>query len=124
MIRLIKLILRTILSQRSIDRLRRIRAILIREQRRVRYQLRRKPRFPPVVYEPRPIVLISACKDAEFAGDNPYNGGTKLFNLWAKLIRQNGLEAYIVTYDGKYQSWLIDHQPHISLETMKQWVKE
>lgn len=69
----------------------------------------------------RPIVLLSACADKEQTGDFKYNGGIKFFNMCAKLLRSKGFLAYIVTYDGKYQPWMIDHQPHISLQTAREW---
>jgi hypothetical protein len=48
-----------------------------------------------------------------------YNGGTKLYNLWVKLLRQNNLNAQIATINGKYDHWLIDHQPVISYSEIK-----
>lgn len=72
----------------------------------------------------RPIILISACVDKKNTGDFIYNGGIKLFNLWAKLLRSKGFLAYLVTYDGKYQPWMIDHQPCISLELASKWKKQ
>jgi hypothetical protein len=57
-------------------------------------------------------------------GDGKYNGGTKLYNLFVKLLRAHGYEAYIATYDGKYEHWLIEHQPHVSLETVREWKVE
>lgn len=71
----------------------------------------------------RPIILLSACADKEQTGDFKYNGGIKFFNMCAKLLRSKGFLAYIVTYDGKYQPWMIDHQPHISLQTAREWKK-
>jgi predicted O-methyltransferase YrrM len=68
-----------------------------------------------------PIILISSCKDASQGGDFKYNGGVKLYNLWVKLLRANGYQAFIVTYNGTYQPWLIQHQPHVSLDTVRQW---
>lgn len=43
-----------------------------------------------------------------------YNGGVKLQNLWVKLLRENGTEAYIATPDGTFDRWLVNHQPVIS----------
>lgn len=43
-----------------------------------------------------------------------YNGGTKIYNLWVKLLRQHGYEACISTVDGHYDPWLVNHQPVIS----------
>lgn len=68
-----------------------------------------------------PIILISSCKDPSHGGDYKYNGGVKLYNLWVKLLRANGYPAFIVTHDGTYQQWLVEHQPHVSLETVQQW---
>lgn len=72
----------------------------------------------------RPIILVSACENSMHGGGYRYNGGVKLFNLWVKLLRAHGYEAYIVTYDGSYTPWLIEHQPHISLDTVRQWEGE
>lgn len=72
-----------------------------------------------------PIILISACRDKQQGGEfYKYNGGGKLANLWVKLLRAHGYEAYMVTYSGGYQPWLIEHQPHISLDTVKHWKNE
>lgn len=49
-----------------------------------------------------------------------YNGGTKLYNLWVKLLRDYGYEAFIATMDGQYDKWLINHQPVISYEDVNQ----
>lgn len=78
--------------------------------------------FPPPNLS-RPIILLSAAVDEKNTGDKLYNGGVKLFNLWAKLLRSQGFLAYVVTYDGLYQSWMCDHQPHISIEIAKKWKK-
>jgi len=43
-----------------------------------------------------------------------YNGGTKIYNLWAKLLRGKGLDAYLATEDGSFEEWLAFHQPVIS----------
>ncbi len=63
----------------------------------------------------RPVIFISACMSPDKGGGWRCNGGIKEFNCLVKLLRQRGYEAYIVTYDGTYEPWLIDHQPHISL---------
>jgi hypothetical protein len=67
----------------------------------------------------KPVIFISACMDEENQGGWKYNGGIKEFNCLAKLLRLHGYEAYIVTYDGQYEPWLIDHQPHISLQEFR-----
>lgn len=71
----------------------------------------------------RPIILFSSCVDKEQTGDFKYNGGVKFYNLCVKLLRSKGFLAYVVTYDGKYEPWMINHQPHISLQTVKEWKK-
>lgn len=76
-----------------------------------------------VISKERPIILFSSCVDSERTGDFKYNGGVRGYNLWAKLLRSKGFESYIVTYDGKYEVWMNDHQPHISLKTAEQWKK-
>lgn len=68
-----------------------------------------------------PIILISSCENMQRSGDFKYNGGVKVYTLWTKLLRANGYQAFIVTYDGNYQPWLIEHQPHVSLETVHRW---
>jgi glycosyltransferase involved in cell wall biosynthesis len=89
---------------------------------------RRLPKSSPSLQkkliEKKPIILFSSCENSLRTGDIKYNGGIKVYNLWAKLLRQHGYEAYIVTYDGRYQPWLIEHQPCVSLATVKQWKKE
>lgn len=64
----------------------------------------------------RPVILISSANDAQSTGDAPFNGGVKLYALWVKLLRQHGYPAYVVTYDGKYTEWLMDHPlPFLSI---------
>ena len=63
----------------------------------------------------KPVIFISACESQKITGGWKYNGGIKEFNYLVKLLRTKGYEAYIVTYDGKYEPWLIEHQSHISL---------
>jgi len=43
-----------------------------------------------------------------------YNGGSKIYTLWTKLLRKNGFDAYIATQDGSYEKWLVKHEPVIS----------
>lgn len=76
-----------------------------------------------IISKERPIILFSSCIDEEQTGDIKFNGGVRGYNLWAKLLRANGFESYIVTYDGKYQTWMNEHQPHISLKTAAEWKK-
>lgn len=52
------------------------------------------------------------------------NGGTKLYNLWVKLLRENSYDAYIATVDGKYDRWLINHQPVVSIKTVLDFEKK
>lgn len=65
----------------------------------------------------KPIILIG--------GSNLYlgkfNGGVKHLNLWTKIIRENGYEAYLVTQNGTFESWLIEHQPVISYAKAEKW---
>jgi hypothetical protein len=68
--------------------------------------------------------MISSCGSATNTGSARFNGGYKLYNLWVKLLRQNGYEAYIVTWDGSYSPWLIEHQPVVSLNQFRKWQKE
>jgi len=53
-----------------------------------------------------------------------YNGGVKVLNLWAKLLRKYDYESYLVTQNGNYDKWLIEHQPVISFDLAKKWKKE
>ncbi|MFH1457237.1 MAG: glycosyltransferase [Patescibacteria group bacterium] len=72
----------------------------------------------------KPIFFASACVDQEKSGSWKYNGGIKELNYLVKLLREKGYEAYMVTYDGKYEKWLIEHQPHISIQEFKEIMKE
>lgn len=70
----------------------------------------------------KPIILFGGGGD--ILTSSKYNGGTKVFTTWIKLLRQHGYEAYQVTHDGNYPRWLIEHQPVISLNLAKKWVSE
>jgi len=72
----------------------------------------------------KPIILFSSCQGSFKKGDLKYNGGIKVYNLWIKLLRKHGYEAYLVTYDGKYQPWLIEHQSCLSLDVVREWQKK
>jgi glycosyltransferase involved in cell wall biosynthesis len=67
----------------------------------------------------KPVIFASACMDREQHGGWKYNGGIKELNNLVKLLRKHGYEAYMVTYDGSYEPWLIDHQPHISIAELQ-----
>jgi hypothetical protein len=67
----------------------------------------------------KPVIFISACVNADNPGGWKYNGGIKEYNCLVKLLKGHGYESYIVTYDGNYQEWLIEHQSNISLEEFK-----
>jgi methyltransferase family protein/glycosyl transferase family 1 len=71
-----------------------------------------------------PTVLVSVCENDINRGGYRYNGGIKLLNLWVQALRRHGYDAYMVTHDGQYQPWLIEHQPHVSLEQVKNWKLE
>jgi glycosyltransferase involved in cell wall biosynthesis len=71
----------------------------------------------------KPKIFISACVSPDIPGGWKYNGGIKEYNCLVKLLRQKGYEAYIVTYDGNYEPWLVEHQPCISLSTFLDEVK-
>lgn len=68
----------------------------------------------------KPIVFVSACVDEIATGGAKYNGGIKELNYLVKLLRRHGYEAYMVTYDGQHEPWLIEHQPHISIQEFRQ----
>ena len=72
----------------------------------------------------KPIIFVSYCASADFQGNLKFCGGTKELNYLAKLLRDRGYEAYMVTYDGTYEPWLLDHQPHISLAKFREIVKQ
>jgi len=72
---------------------------------------------------PQPVIFVSACVDAKNPGGWKYNGGIKMLNLLVKQLRNHGYEAYMVTYDGTYEPWLIQHQPHISITEYRDKVK-
>lgn len=67
----------------------------------------------------KPVIFVSACVSKTNPGGWRYNGGIKELNYLVKLLRKHGYEAYMVTYDGKYEPWLIEHQPHISIEEFR-----
>lgn len=66
----------------------------------------------------RPVIFASACVDASNPGGWKYNGGIKELNYLVRLLCSRGFEAYLVTYDGTYEPWLIDHAPTLSLSQM------
>jgi len=70
----------------------------------------------------RPIIFASACESERHGGGQKYNGGLKELNLLVRLLRDNHYEAFLVTYDGNYEKWLVDHQPCISLAEYKKIV--
>jgi glycosyltransferase involved in cell wall biosynthesis len=63
----------------------------------------------------KPVIFVSACESKYIPGGWKYNGGIKELNYLVKLLRGKGYEAYVVTYDGSFEPWLVEHQPHISL---------
>lgn len=71
----------------------------------------------------KPLIFASYCIDANFQGNLKFCGGTKELNLLVKLLRQKGYEAYVVTYDGSYEPWLIEHQPHLSIAAYQDKLK-
>ncbi len=72
----------------------------------------------------KPAIFVSYCVSNEFGGNLKFCGGTKELNYLVKLLREHGYEAYIVTYDGTYEPWLLDHQPHISLDKFQQIISK
>lgn len=69
-------------------------------------------------------VVFSSVMGPGHNGGDKWNGGYKLYNVWIKLLRQNNVEAYWATRDGTREEWLIEHQPVISLDTVRQWKAE
>lgn len=72
----------------------------------------------------KPIIFASACVDAKNPGGWKYNGGIKELNNLVRILRDRGYEAYMVTYDGKFSPWLIEHQPHISITEFKKKISQ
>jgi|GEM_PF-758370 len=70
----------------------------------------------------RPVIFASACIDAALDGGMRYCGGVKELNLLVKCARLNGYEAYVVTYEGHVQEWLIEHQPVVSLSEFRKMI--
>ena len=52
-----------------------------------------------------------------------FNGGIKLYNLWAKLFNDSGLPTHIATPDGQYEPWLLHHQSVIKQAEIPALVK-
>lgn len=63
----------------------------------------------------KPVIVFSSCENAQQTGDGIYNGGTKLQTIWCKLLRQHGHDAYLCTYTGEHEEWMIEHAPYISI---------
>lgn len=66
-------------------------------------------------------VLLSCVENSTYRGWGKYNGGIKLFSVWTKLLRQRGIDAYMVTYDGTFDPWLMEHPPIISMDVARAW---
>jgi hypothetical protein len=72
----------------------------------------------------KPIVFASYCAGQHLQGHDKFCGGDKQLNCLVKLLRERGYEAYIVTYQGDYEPWLLDHQPYISLDKFRSIVEK
>lgn len=70
------------------------------------------------------LIVISSYVGHSDSGCYSYNGGTKLYNIWVKLLRQNGHDAYLLTYDGTQPPWLIEPAPSISVSRFKEEKKK
>ncbi len=88
-----------------------------------RHRLNQEIALTCAANESKPTIFVSACMDKEQHGGWKYNGGIKELNCLVKLLRLHSFEAYMVSYDGSYEPWLVDHQPHISIETLRQKLK-
>lgn len=77
-----------------------------------------------VIITGKPVIFASACVDEKITGGWKYNGGIKELNNLVKILRDRGYEAYVVTYDGKYEPWLIEHQPHISIAEFREKISQ
>jgi len=53
-----------------------------------------------------------------------YNGGTKIYNLWTQLLRENNYDAYITIKGDRYKRWLVNHQPVINYSKIDDFRKE
>ncbi len=78
---------------------------------------------PEMLKADKPVIFVSVCTDDKQTGGYKYNGGIKELNYLVKLLRRHGYEAYMVTYDGFYEPWLVEHQPHISIAEFQKRLK-
>jgi len=72
----------------------------------------------------KPTILLSSCGGPDRPGDGLYNGGVKNYNMWAKLLKQHGYEAHIVTWDGSYDPWLCEYQSYIDIYQARDIAKQ
>jgi glycosyltransferase involved in cell wall biosynthesis len=72
---------------------------------------------------PRPVIFVSACESENKPGGDKYCGGTKELECLVKLLRLHGYEAYVVTWNGEREPWLVEHQPCISLTEFRKRLK-
>lgn len=72
----------------------------------------------------KPVIFVSACEDEKKPGGWKYCGGIKELSSLVKLLRRHGYEAYMVTWDGTYEPWLIEHQPHLSIPQFREKLRQ
>jgi len=68
----------------------------------------------------KPVILLGGA-DLSLP---KFNGGTKYLNLLVKLLQDYDYESYLITKDGTFESWLVEHQPVISSDLAKSWAKQ
>ncbi|MBN2136634.1 MAG: class I SAM-dependent methyltransferase [Sedimentisphaerales bacterium] len=53
-----------------------------------------------------------------------FNGGTKIYNLWCRLLRSHGIYARIATVNGCYDEWLVKPERVISYAEAEAFKRE
>jgi hypothetical protein len=67
-------------------------------------------------------IIVSSCESEQRTGDGIRNGGVRMHNDLVQLLNDNGVKAYVCTYDGKYTPWMVGpHAPHCSLAQVQEW---
>jgi len=61
-------------------------------------------------------IFLSYCRDEIERGSSKFCGGEKGLNNLCLLLRRHNYEAYMVTWDGSREPWLLETAPTISLQ--------
>lgn len=69
--------------------------------------------------EVKPQIFISYATDNFLRGSHKFSGGEKLLNNLTLLLRRHGYEAWMISTDGKHDSWLVEHAPFLSIEEFR-----